>query len=199
MDKQYRKVLKNLHDLVDDYEDVSVENKVLTHENEELEKDVEYIADEHNKTVEGIRELCNDTRAYRITKGLRNINRLEEFEEDDDEEEVVYKRVKTKKPAKKAKGKKVVYEEDDNEEEFDMNKFMGNLVESCRLLKWKMVFVLALVIVIFLAIGASPSNAVSWENFVDLWIEFICNPATAAMAVVLVTLLYKGIIKRHKK
>ena len=193
MDKQYRKVLKNLHELVDDYEDVTVENQVLTHENEELEKDVEYIADEHNKTVDGIRNLCNGTRAYRIKKGLRNIDAFE----DDDEEEYVYKKVKTKKPAKV--NKKQVYVEDEDDEEFDMNKFMKNMIESCRILKWKLVFVLALIIVVLLAIGASPSNAISWKAFTDLYIEFICNPATMAMAAVLVALLYKGLVKRHKK
>ena len=80
-----------------------------------------------------------------------------------------------------------------------MNKFMKNMMESCRILKWKLVFVLALIIVVLLAIGASPSNAISWKAFTDLYIEFICNPATMAMAVVLVALLYKGLVKRHKK
>ena len=80
-----------------------------------------------------------------------------------------------------------------------MNKFMKNMIESCRILKWKLVFVLALIIVVLLAIGASPSNAISWKAFTDLYIEFICNPATMAMAAVLVMLLYKGLVKRHKK
>ena len=82
MDKQYRKVLKNLHDLVDDYEDVTVENQVLNHENKELEKDVEYIADEHNKTVDGIRNLCNGTRAYRIKRGIRNVERYDTYDDE---------------------------------------------------------------------------------------------------------------------
>ena len=97
MDKQYRKVLKNLHELVDDYEDVTVENQVLTHENEELEKDVEYIAEEHNKTVDGIRDLCNGTRAYRIKRGIRNVNRFEDDDETFEDDEYVYKRVRKAK------------------------------------------------------------------------------------------------------
>ena len=188
MDKQYRKVLKNLHDLVDDYEDVSVENQVLNHENKELEKDVEYIADEHNKTVDGIRNLCNGTRAYRIKRGIRNVERYDTYDDELEDDEYIYKRVK--------KAKK---DDDEDDELFDMNKFMVNLMKSLNSLKWKLVFMVALVIVVMLAIGASPSNAISWKAFTDLYIEFICNPATMAMAVVLVALLYKGLVKRHKK
>ena len=32
----YRRALENMHNLVDDLEDVTIENKVLTHENKEL-------------------------------------------------------------------------------------------------------------------------------------------------------------------
>ena len=204
MDKQYRKVLKNLHDLVDDYEDVTVENQVLNHENKELEKDVEYIADEHNKTVDGIRNLCNGTRAYRIKRGIRNVDRYDVYDDELEDDEYIYKRVKKAKKDddeylyKKVKKTKRVYDDEDDEV-FDMNKFMVNLMKSLNSLKWKFVFMVALIIVVMLAIGASPSNAISWKAFTDLYIEFICNPATMAMAVVLVALLYKGLVKRHKK
>ena len=205
MDKQYRKVLKNLHDLVDDYEDVSVENQVLNHENKELEKDVEYIADEHNKTVDGIRNLCNGTRAYRIKRGIRNVERYDTYDDELEDDEYIYKRVKKAKKDddeyvyKKVKKAKRVCVDEEDDEVFDMNKFMVNLMKSLNSLKWKIVFMVALVIVVMLAIGASPSNAISWKAFTDLWIEFICNPATTAMAAVLVALLYKGLVKRHKK
>ena len=205
MDKQYRKVLKNLHDLVDDYEDVTVENQVLNHENKELEKDVEYIADEHNKTVDGIRNLCNGTRAYRIKRGIRNVERYDTYDDELEDDEYIYKRVKKAKKDddeyiyKKVKKAKRVYDDEEDDEVFDMNKFMVNLMKSLNSLKWKFVFMVALIIVVMLAIGASPSNVISWKAFTDLYIEFICNPATMAMAVVLVALLYKGLVKRHKK
>ena len=107
-----------------------------------------------------------------------------------DDDEYLYKKVK--------KAKRVCVDEEDDEV-FDMNKFMINLMKSLNSLKWKLVFMVALVIVVLLAIGASPSNAISWKAFTDLYIEFICNPATMAMAAVLVALLYKGLVKRHKK
>ena len=136
MDKQYRKVLKNLHDLVDDYEDVTVENQVLNHENKELEKDVEYIADEHNKTVDGIRNLCNGTRAYRIKKGIRNVERYDTYDDELEDDEYIYKRVKKAKKDddeylyKKVKKAKRVCVDEEDDEVFDMNKFMINLMKS---------------------------------------------------------------------
>lgn len=42
--KQYRNALRNMHGLVDELEDVTMENRVLAHENSELEKDVSYIS-----------------------------------------------------------------------------------------------------------------------------------------------------------
>jgi hypothetical protein len=76
---------------------------------------------------------------------------------------------------------------------------MNKLSNKLAMFKNKLIFIVALLLVIMLAIGASPSNVISWKAFTDLYIEFICNPATMAMAVALVVLLYKGIVKRKNK
>lgn len=175
--KDYRNALRNMHNLVDELEDVTLENKVLSHENRELEKDVEFIADKHNKNVEALRELANDTREYRVGRVAR---------QNECECECCCQHQQEVQPKKK-------------EEDFDFGGFMNKMCAGLNMLKWKAIFVIALLLVILLAIGASPSNIVSWQAFTDLYIEYICNPATMAMSVALVMLLYKGIVKRHKK
>ena len=193
--KQYRNALRNMHGLVDELEDVTMENRVLAHENSELEKDVSYIA--------------NETRQYRVgSAATRHYhcghecdcydccerNRCPYYQEhcDCQKQQIVTQIVE--KPKKTIT--KVVTEE---EEVFDSNSFMLNLCKKATNCKWKLVFAIALALVLLLAIGASPSNIVSWQAFTDLYIEYVCNPATMAMSVALVILLYKGIVKSNKK
>lgn len=203
--KQYRNALKNMHGLVDELEDVTMENRVLVHENNELEKDVSYIANKHNQNVQKIRDIANETRQYRVGSAVsrhyncgyecdccdcceKNHCRYYHEQCNCQPQPVAIKPVKTVT--------KVVTEE---EEVFDSNKFMVNLCKKATNCKWKLVFAVSLALVLLLAIGASPSNIVSWQAFTDLYIEYVCNPATMAMSVALVMLLYKGIVKRHNK
>ena len=171
----YRRALENMHNLVDDLEDVTIENKVLTHENKELEKDVQFIAKKHNDTIHELKELANGTREYRVGRALRN-----------------------------EEPQKIVMHEGNENPDHKLNdsnitKLFDRFSEKLNMFKWKAIFVIALILVVMLAVGASPANVLSWTAFTDLYIEFICNPATMAMAVTLVVLLYKGIIKKHKK
>ena len=201
--KEYRNALKNMHGLVDELEDVTMENKVLVHENNELEKDVSYIANKHNKNVQMIRDIANETRQYRVGNAVkRHYNCGRDCECCDCENRDICSYYQEQCPNhpqfKKTKTvtRRVVEEE---EEEFDFNRFMINLCKGATRFKWKTVFAVALTLILLLAIGASPSNIVSWQAFCDLFIEYICNPATLAMSVVLVILLYKGIVKHNTK
>ena len=207
--KQYRNALRNMHGLVDELEDVTMENRVLAHENSELEKDVSYIANKHNENVQKLRDIANETRQYRVGSATTRHyhcghecdcydccerNRCPYYQEhcDCQKQQIVTQIVE--KPKKTIT--KVVTEE---EEVFDSNSFMLNLCKKATNCKWKLVFAIALALVLLLAIGASPSNIVSWQAFTDLYIEYVCNPATMAMSVALVILLYKGIVKSNKK
>ena len=82
---------------------------------------------------------------------------------------------------------------------FNAPQIPNKLADKLSRIKSRAIFIVSLILVLMLAIGASPSNVVSWDKFTDLYIEYICNPATMAMSVTLVVLLYKGIIKRNKK
>ena len=191
--EEYRKALQNMHNLVDDLEDVTMENKILAQENVELEKDVEYIAEQHNETVNGIRELANNSRGFRIGKAIKHLNNCENMCEKCRQQEM--------QQANQCMCEKCRQQEMQQEQLNGMNvpNMMDKIGMKLNMLKSKMVFIVALILVGMLAVGASPSNAINWQTFVDLYIEFICNPATMAMFVTLIILLYKGIVKKNKK
>ena len=215
--QEYRNALENMHKLVDELEDVTIENQVLHQENIELEKDVNFIAEKHNETVEGIKQLANNTRNYRINSRMVN-NQANNCNCNCG---CNCKNVVEQKQCNCNCGcncKNVVEQKQcncnchDNVKEqcqcncnncnpqmnIDTSGLLSKITNKLSILKNKSIFIIALLLVIMLAIGASPSNAISWKAFSDLYIEFICNPATMAMAVALVVLLYKGIIKRKK-
>lgn len=200
---QYRNALKNMHGLVDELEDVTMENKVLAHENSELEKDVSYIANKHNENVQKLRDIANETRQYRIGSAVnRHYNCGYDCDCCDCCERNSCHHYMNQCSCNHKHGvdnhnnvSKNMNNED--EEFFDSNKFMINLCKKATNGKWKLVFIVSLTLVLLLAIGASPSNIVSWQAFTDLYIEYLCNPATMAMSVALVMLLYKGIVKKH--
>ena len=180
--EEYRNALENMHKLVDELEDVTIENEVLTQENIELEKDVQFISEKHNETVEGIKKLAYNTRNYRIN----NVNQRHHVPQCHCNE---------------VEEHKCQCEKCNPPMNVDMqnSNVMNKLSNKFAMFKNKLIFIVALLLVIMLAIGASPSNVISWKAFTDLYIEFICNPATMAMAVALVVLLYKGIVKRKNK
>ena len=214
--EEYRNALENMHKLVDELEDVTIENQVLAQENIELEKDVQFISEKHNETVEGIKKLAYNTRNYRINRTNNNQNNCPFVQNNVQPQEVKYVQVQQPQEVKyvqvqqpqevqvqpqEVKHHKHCHCENCNhpisiaDNDGMMNKLFGKL----GVLKNKLIFIVALLLVIMLAIGASPSNAISWKAFTDLYIEFICNPATMAMAVALVVLLYKGIVKKKNK
>jgi uncharacterized membrane protein len=171
--ENYRKALEKMHGLVDSLEDVTNENKMLANENKELEKDVKFIAEKHNNTVEELNKLAQEARKYRVGKICK-------------EEETQV-------------NSNVVNNANDQNVVFNAPQIPNKITDKISRIKSRAIFIVSLVLVLLLAIGASPSNVVSWEKFTDLYIEYICNPATMAMSVTLVVLLYKGIIKRNKK
>ena len=172
--ENYRKALEKMHGLVDSLEDVTNENKMLANENKELEKDVKFIAEKHNNTVEELNKLAQEARKYRVGKIC---NKEEENQVNSN----------------------VVNNANVQNDVFNAPQIPNKLTDKLAKIKSRAIFVVSLVLVLMLAIGASPSNVVSWSKFTDLYIEYICNPATMAMSVALVVLLYKGIVKHNKK
>lgn len=196
--QEYRNALENMHKLVDELEDITIENQVLQQENIELEKDVNFIAEKHNETVEGIKQLANNTRNYRLNSRMDN-NQANNCNCDCNCQNVVEQKQCNCNCHDNVKEQCQCNCNNCNPQmNIDTSGLLSKITNKLNMLKNKSIFIIALLLVIMLAVGASPSNALSWKGFTDLYIEFICNPATMAMAVALVVLLYKGIVKRKK-
>jgi len=191
--EEYRNALENMHKLVDELEDVTMENQVLTQENIELEKDVQFIAEKHNSTVEGIKQLANSTRNYRVNSKVNNQCVCEHCKAKD-----MMNNNQNPNTMNNCNCEKCNPPMNNNVQNIDTSNLLSKFTNKLNVLKNKSIFIITLILIIMLAVGASPSNVISWKAFTDLYIEFICNPATMAMAVALVVLMYKGIVKRKK-
>lgn len=187
----HRKALQNLHNLIDEYEDVSMENEFLSNENKELEKDINFMANKHNENIKALREIADNNREYRIGKSVRRQQVVDHHEE---ENVCNCDKCVTNHSAHNNE----CVEEQKNADNFELSQVLKRLSKKINNIKYISIFVIALALVVLLSIGASPTSIVGWEEFTNLYIEFICNPGSMAMSAALVFLLYRSIVKKNK-